>query len=250
MSQTLQIAGLPSGLPGAADIPVSCADHGLELVPLAGGNLMIGAERDGFAYDNERPRHQVEVASFQIGRFPVSNAAWADFIAAGGYARAASCGPRPAGAGAKPRASRRRSTGAATTGPDASTPARRSSPPTRSVTSPTSKLRPSPATTMRDCPPSSSGRPQPPSNPGARRSCCTGSRTAVWQWTASEFQRYPGFRADPYPEYSEQFFGHGYRVLRGGAWLSSPRVATITFRNWDLPERRQIFSGLRLARDL
>ena len=72
----------------------------------------------------------------------------------------------------------------------------------------------------------------------------------VWQWTRSEFQGYPGFRADPYPEYSEQFFGRGYRVLRGGAWLSSPRVATAQFRNWDHPERRHIFSGLRLARDL
>jgi gamma-glutamyl hercynylcysteine S-oxide synthase len=27
------------------------------------------------------------------------------------------------------------------------------------------------------------------------------------------------------------------------------RVATRTFRNWDLPDRRQIFSGIRLVRD-
>ena len=73
---------------------------------------------------------------------------------------------------------------------------------------------------------------------------------SVWQWTSSEFTAYDGFAADPYPEYSEQFFGHGYRVLRGGAWLSSPRVATPQFRNWDHRERRQIFSGLRLAADV
>ncbi len=45
------------------------------------------------------------------------------------------------------------------------------------------------------------------------------------------------------------FFGRGYRVLRGGSWATHPRVASPTFRNWDLPERRQIFAGVRLARN-
>jgi iron(II)-dependent oxidoreductase len=71
----------------------------------------------------------------------------------------------------------------------------------------------------------------------------------VWEWTASEFTAYPGFEAFPYREYSEVFFDKGHRVLRGGSWAASPTVATRTFRNWDLPERRQIFSGVRLARD-
>ena len=71
----------------------------------------------------------------------------------------------------------------------------------------------------------------------------------VWEWTTSTFGGYPGFVAYPYKEYSEVFFGDRYRVLRGGSWASSPRVKTVTFRNWDLPERRQIFAGLRLARD-
>jgi iron(II)-dependent oxidoreductase len=72
---------------------------------------------------------------------------------------------------------------------------------------------------------------------------------AVWQWTSSFFDGYPGFRAYPYREYSEVFFGDGYRVLRGGSWATDPLVARPTFRNWDLPERRQIFSGLRCASD-
>jgi iron(II)-dependent oxidoreductase len=70
----------------------------------------------------------------------------------------------------------------------------------------------------------------------------------VWEWTASEFTAYPGFEAYPYREYSEVFFDKGHRVLRGGSWAASPAVVTRTFRNWDLPERRQIFSGVRLAR--
>ena len=72
---------------------------------------------------------------------------------------------------------------------------------------------------------------------------------AVWQWTSSFFDGYPGFRAFPYPEYSEVFFGEEYRVLRGGSWATDPLVARPTFRNWDRPERRQIFSGIRCARD-
>jgi iron(II)-dependent oxidoreductase len=72
---------------------------------------------------------------------------------------------------------------------------------------------------------------------------------AVWQWTASRFDGYPGFRAFPYREYSEVFFSDGYRVLRGGSWATDPLVARPTFRNWDLPQRRQIFSGIRLASD-
>jgi iron(II)-dependent oxidoreductase len=71
----------------------------------------------------------------------------------------------------------------------------------------------------------------------------------VWEWTATHFRPYPGFVAHPYREYSEVFFGDGYRVLRGGSWASARRVANPTFRNWDLPIRRQIFSGVRIAKD-
>jgi iron(II)-dependent oxidoreductase len=72
----------------------------------------------------------------------------------------------------------------------------------------------------------------------------------VWEWTASDFAGYPGFEPFPYREYSEVFFGDRYKVLRGGAWATRPRVITPTFRNWDYPQRRQIFSGLRIAKDL
>jgi gamma-glutamyl hercynylcysteine S-oxide synthase len=71
----------------------------------------------------------------------------------------------------------------------------------------------------------------------------------VWEWTASDFGGYPGFEPQPYREYSEVFFGQGYKALRGGSWATRGRVATPTFRNWDLPQRRQIFSGFRLVWD-
>ena len=72
----------------------------------------------------------------------------------------------------------------------------------------------------------------------------------VWEWTSSDFLGYPGFRAFPYPEYSEVFFGDEYKVLRGGAWASRRDVIRPGFRNWDLPQRAQIFSGVRCVRDL
>jgi gamma-glutamyl hercynylcysteine S-oxide synthase len=78
---------------------------------------------------------------------------------------------------------------------------------------------------------------------------CLGMIGDVWEWTSTRFDGYPGFVAHPYKEYSEVFFGTDYRVLRGGSWATRTRVATSTFRNWDYPQRRQIFAGIRIARD-
>ncbi|MFE0462181.1 ergothioneine biosynthesis protein EgtB [Kitasatospora sp. NPDC058965] len=77
----------------------------------------------------------------------------------------------------------------------------------------------------------------------------------VWEWTASDFTPYPGFRAWPYREYSEVFFPEAgrpaeYKVLRGGSFAVAPVACRGTFRNWDYPIRRQIFAGFRTARDL
>jgi iron(II)-dependent oxidoreductase len=71
----------------------------------------------------------------------------------------------------------------------------------------------------------------------------------VWEWTATDFTGHPGFDSFPYREYSEVFFGDEYKVLRGGSWATHPLAVSTTFRNWDFPIRRQIFSGFRCARD-
>jgi iron(II)-dependent oxidoreductase len=71
----------------------------------------------------------------------------------------------------------------------------------------------------------------------------------VWEWTSSDFHAYPGFVAFPYQEYSEVFFGADYKMLRGGSFGADAAACRGTFRNWDYPIRRQIFSGVRLARD-
>ena len=78
---------------------------------------------------------------------------------------------------------------------------------------------------------------------------CYGMIGDVWEWTSSDFGPWPGFESFPYPEYSEVFFGTEYKVLRGGSWATRPGAIRNTFRNWDYPIRRQIFSGFRCARD-
>ncbi|MFW6199087.1 MAG: ergothioneine biosynthesis protein EgtB [Gemmatimonadota bacterium] len=78
---------------------------------------------------------------------------------------------------------------------------------------------------------------------------CYGMIGDVWEWTSSDFRGYPGYRTFPYEEYSEAFFGSEYKVLRGGSWATRPGAIRNTFRNWDFPIRRQIFSGFRMARD-
>jgi iron(II)-dependent oxidoreductase len=71
----------------------------------------------------------------------------------------------------------------------------------------------------------------------------------VWEWTSSTFDPYPGFAMFPYAEYSQVFFGKDYYVLRGGSFGTDRSACRGTFRNWDLPIRRQIFAGFRTARD-
>lgn len=71
----------------------------------------------------------------------------------------------------------------------------------------------------------------------------------VWEWTSTDFRGYAGYETFPYPEYSEAFFGNEYKVLRGGSWATRYGAIRNTFRNWDYPIRRQIFSGVRCAHD-
>ncbi len=66
----------------------------------------------------------------------------------------------------------------------------------------------------------------------------------VWEWTADEFQPYPGFIRDPYAEYSEPWFGT-HKVLRGGCHATRPMLIRNTWRNFYTPDRRDIYAGFR-----
>lgn len=240
MRQTLAIAGLlPSGEPGIDPIESSA-----EWIEIPAGGFAMGADGDRFAYDNERPRHSVEVPGFAIGGSPVSNAAWLRFSESGGYAREEwwsqagwawkeehDISHHPAVEAGHPRA------------PvchvswfEADAFAR-----AHGARLPSEAEWERAATWVGAA---SGGEGSPIAHRGVLDAV-----GQVWEWTQSPFQGYPGFVAHPYREYSEVFFGDGYRVLRGSSWATAPRVASRTFRNWDLPQRRQIFAGLRLAKD-
>ena len=66
----------------------------------------------------------------------------------------------------------------------------------------------------------------------------------VWEWTASDFVPFPGFAPDPYKDYSRPWFG-SRKVLRGGCWATSARIARPTYRNFFPPDRNDIFAGFR-----
>jgi iron(II)-dependent oxidoreductase len=66
----------------------------------------------------------------------------------------------------------------------------------------------------------------------------------VWEWTASDFVPFPGFEADPYEDYSQPWFDTR-KVLRGGSWATSPRIARPGYRNFFTPERNDVIAGFR-----
>jgi iron(II)-dependent oxidoreductase len=200
-----------AGLPGPSPHgPPEVRASGEVTVP--GGPFTLGST-NAWAYDNERPAHLVDLPPFRIDRALVTNAEYAAFVDDGG---AAPLGWDPA---ARPHAPIQH-----VSFHEAEAYARWAGKrlPTEPEWEKAAKTVPGELEHM-------SG--------------------AVWQWTSSFFDGYPGFSAFPYAEYSEVFYGDGYRVLRGGSWITDPLVARPTFRNWDLPQRRQIFSGLRCARD-
>jgi iron(II)-dependent oxidoreductase len=287
MLQTLELARLQGFEPGPPPASDPGPHTGLELVEVEGGEFAIGAGNDRFAYDNERPRHRTTVRDYRIGRTPITNAMWLAFVEGGGYARRewwsdegwafkqAHDITRPQGWTADLRSQWRlgRLAPLASDLPvvhvswfeaDAFARAHGVRLPTEAEWERAATWDQRRGVALRY--PWGDEAPVPGVHAnldqlsggtaaagqfvvGAAPSGCLGMLGDVWEWTSSRFDGYPGFVADPYREYSEVFFGGDYRVLRGGSWATRARVATPTFRNWDYPQRRQIFAGVRIAAD-
>jgi iron(II)-dependent oxidoreductase len=243
----------------------------------------MGADGGGFAYDNERPRHVRDVPGFHIGCAPITNASFLSFAEGGGYERREWWSDegwawkeeydisRPGGWTAdgrewrlgqlQPIAPDQPVVHVSWFEADAFARAHGARLPTEAEWEKAATWDQDTGAARRfpwGDEPWEPGRanldqaalgPLPPSPASVSPSGALSMIGDVWEWTASDFTGYPGFRAYPYREYSEVFFGSDYKVLRGGSWATRPRVAASTFRNWDFPIRRQIFAGFRIARD-
>jgi iron(II)-dependent oxidoreductase len=192
-------------------------------VRVEAGAHEIGAPARGFAYDNERPRHQVELASFEIDRTPVTNATYIEYMG---------------DAGAEPPMYWERD------GEDWVRTA-------MGVRVPVDPARPVVHVSWDEADAFArwAGKRLPTEFEWEAARPQLEGVGGVWEWTSSDFRAYDGFEAFPYEEYSKVFFGDEYKVLRGASWATDPHVARPSFRNWDLPQRRQIFAGIRLAED-
>ncbi|SDR97025.1 ergothioneine biosynthesis protein EgtB [Microlunatus soli] len=259
-----------------------------DVVLVPGGPFVLGVDGadEPFSLDNERPAHRVQVPAFKIARFPVTNAEYARFVDAGGYRQRqwwseAGWAHRQQAGLERPQfwtgdGSRRRfgvleeipadqpvqhvcffeaEAYAAWIGArlpteaewekaavwDPSTGRRRRWPWGSSAPTPAlanlggGALQPAPVGAY----------------PGGASAYGVEQLIGdVWEWTSSGFEAWPGFRPMLYRQYSEPFFGGDFRVLRGGSWAVGDGAIRPSFRNWDLPIRRQIFTGFRLAWDV
>ncbi|MDX6503938.1 MAG: gamma-glutamyl hercynylcysteine S-oxide synthase [Gaiellaceae bacterium] len=286
MLATLQLREAPYPL---ADEPAPAPARMLPPeVLVAEGPFLLGNADDPWAYDNERPLHEVELPAFWIDTTPVTNRAFVEFIEAGGYHDPSFWGEmgwswRCEGSLEHPQFWR--------LAPDGSwnrfrfghlEPVPLDEPvqhvcwyeadayarwtgkrlPTEQEWEKAASWDPVAERKRRF--PWGDVAPGPEhANLGGRRfaPAPVGSYPAgasaygchqlvgdLWEWTSSDFRGYPGFEPFPYREYSEVFFGSEHKVLRGGSWATHPLVARTTFRNWDFPIRRQIFAGFRCAR--
>jgi gamma-glutamyl hercynylcysteine S-oxide synthase len=254
---------------------------------VAGGPFTLGVDADSepFALDNERPAHTVEVGPFWIGRVPVSNRQWREFTGDGGYRRpelwsARGWQHRTEAGLERPMfwtaAGTRRRFGVEEEVPpdepvqhicffEAEAFARWAGGrlPTEAEWEKACAWDPA-ARTRRRWPwgaeppgPDRANlgglglRPAPVGAYPASASAYGAEQMIgdVWEWTSSDFAPWPGFTPMIYRDYSQPFFGGDYKVLRGGSWAVAPSTIRPSFRNWDHPIRRQIFTGVRLAWD-
>ncbi|MCW2547682.1 MAG: egtB [Mycobacterium sp.] len=266
--------GLPllsgSALPAGRALRGGLADA--VLVPAGPALIGVDAADCPSSLDNERPQRTAELPTFRIGRVPVSVAEWLEFIADGGYDtprwwsvegwehrnREQLVAPlfwSPDGAGGY---TRRRFGVTESVPPDepvqhvdyyeaqayarwagARLPSeleweKAAAGTRRPANLGGDALRPAPVGAYPD---------------GASDYGVEQLLGDVWEWTSSPLVPWPGFQPMIYDNYSAPFFGPDYRVLRGGSWATDALAVRPSFRNWDLPIRRQIFSGLRLAWD-
>lgn len=290
----LQALNLRSGAPlltGASAVPAGRPGLAGTSVLVPGGPFVLGVDAadEPYSLDNERPSHVVDVPTFRIGRVPVTNGEWRQFVDDGGYRQprwwsergwqhrqaVGLVGPQFWSADARTRTR----FGHVEDIPADEPVQHVSYFEAQAYASWAGARLPTEIEWEKACAwdPAAGARrrypwgAEPPSEADHRanlggtalRPAPVGAYPAgasaygveqllgdVWEWTSSPLRPWPGFAPMLYQRYSEPFFDGDYRVLRGGSWAVASSILRPSFRNWDHPYRRQIFSGVRLAWDV
>jgi ergothioneine biosynthesis protein EgtB len=221
-------------------------------IELPGGPVQIGHTGEGFAFDNEAPRHAVLLAPYRIADRLVTCGEYAQFIADGGYERPTlwlSDGWAAVQAGnwkapaywIAPGDPRAPASHWQVFGLHGARPL--------DVAAPVAQLSFYEAAAYAEWAgarlPTEAEWEAAFAAPGIAQ--MTGQ---VWQWTRSAYEPYPGFRpfAGAVGEYNGKFMVNQI-VLRGGSVATPPGHERPTYRNFFPPAARWQFSGLRLAKD-
>lgn len=249
-------APAPPPMPSAAAVPA-------RMVGFAGGDQEIGFDGDGFAFDNERPRHAVKLAPYALASRPVTNGEWRAFMADGGYARPAlwlsdgwACAQREGWTAPLYWDADRRFTLHGMAKIDDAAPVCHVSfyeadayarwagkrLPLESEWEAAARHVAAAGNFLE------AGVLDPrPAKGAAKLAQMFGD---VWEWTASPYAAYPGFRpfAGPAGEYNGKFMVN-QMVLRGGACVTPASHIRGSYRNFYYPHMRWLFSGVRVAED-
>jgi len=233
-------------------LPTAEAHGEPEWISLPGGVVGIGHEGEGFAFDNETPRHQALLAPYRIADRLVTCGEYARFVEDGGYQRPTlwlSDGWATVQAGGwkhplywiAPGDARAPAAHWQAFGLDGVQPMDPSAPVTQ-----LSFYEAAAFAQWADARlPTEFEWEAAFHQPGMRQMA-----GHAWQWTRSSYDPYPGFRplAGAVGEYNGKFMV-GQIVLRGGSVATPEGHTRASYRNFFPPASRWQFSGLRLARD-
>jgi ergothioneine biosynthesis protein EgtB len=244
--------------------------EGRRWLPMAGGLREIGYGGDGFAFDNEQPRHKVWIEPFEIASMPVTHGELIDFIEDGGYRRPelwlyAGWDTAASRGWTAPMYWERRGSRWYTFTLHGMAPVERNTPACHLSFYEADALARwagarLPTEAEWEC--ATEGVPVEGNflesgalHPLALREPARGDTPAqmfgdVWEWTRSDYSPYPRFRPAPgaVGEYNGKFMCNQY-VLRGGSCATPGSHIRPTYRNFFAADARWQFSGLRLARD-
>lgn len=241
----------------------------LSFVAFPGGIRIVGHDGNGFAYDNEGPRHEVLLCPYRLASRCVTNGEWLAFIEAGGYrdpllwladgwAAVKANGWRAPEYWEERDGVWHQMTLEGLTPLDPRAPVCHVSYFEANAYAQWAGKR---LPTEFEWEAASAGlplsgndlatgalRPRPAEDAGEGR--LAQMFGDVWEWTQSAYQPYPGYRAAPggIGEYNGKFMV-SQQVLRGGSCVTPGGHVRATYRNFFYPFQRWQFMGLRLAED-